>query len=540
MWMLLAALAVADTCDDAANRYEGCIEEIIGGELAAGVRAKRTEGVAACRQDDKTQRLYVKCLPTKDCAAFLECLTKTALEMSGPLRPAGDRKKQCQEHVADGLDGIRQQLEMLKADNIDARVEDHGEQRQRDCQSWPDDLAACVLRLEGAKDCDPDEFPFWRASIPTGAAGPKSTWTAKIQEWDYDEPGFEWGPDGILVVSDKTGIRGLRAGKELWKIPGEHKQLRVAGPALATWGTGIQLWDVATGKKRADMLSEVTIDGLGPGADGKLIAITDEGALYRIDPACKGKKCATADGKIGSDYLVYSPHIFEVGGVLVVGDDEWFQAYDSKREPTFDMILRRYGADEVAPAPPGHIAVVDSGGIALLEPGSCEANGRELYLRATTGIEVKPVPADVDCPKCVVATKGCIAVSRSSGMGTWQIPIPAGKNAIAFNDHGIIENTHLLGISGGWEVKTGGQGDVAVDGKHVYTVSTGQDGDKVELLALKISDGTAVWHATLPGAVAEQDEYANYRVVVGSGGLAVRVGDTLFGLPLPADGADVR
>jgi len=46
------------------------------------------------------------------------------------------------------------------------------------------------------------------------------------------------------------------------------------------------------------------------------------------------------------------------------------------------------------------------------------------------------------------------------------------------------------------------------------------------------SDGAAVWSTPLAEAVAEQDEYPNYAVEVGSGGLAVRVGDKLFGIPL--------
>ena len=540
MWYLLAALALADTCEDAADRYEGCIAEVLGSEMANTAKSKRTEGIAACRKDDKTQQLYVTCLPKPDCPDFMECLTTTAAEiMAGPPKPAGDRKKQCAEHVKQGLAGVRSQFEFLNDGVVDeATVRDHAVQRQKDCEDWDDPLAACILNLEGAKDCNPDEYPFWRGSISTGAKGPKSTWKTSVGEWGFDEPFLGWGPDGVLVVSDPTGIRGLKEGEEIWKVEGEHRHVALTGDAIASWkeSGGVKTFAIADGKPRATA-ADLEIDGLDI-VDGAFFFIAGDGALFSLQPKCKGKKCHKPAGRIGEDYLTYSPQLFSVGGVLIVGDKEWFQAYDAQRKPVFDMLIRTYGANEIAPAAPGHIAVVDDNGIALLNAKACQKSGRELWLPWTTwqgseNPEKEEIPASLECPNCALPKPGCVVSWRRSGMGTWQKPMPAGPDAVAFNDHGLIEKTHLVNPSGGWQVKTGGQGNVAADASHVYTISTGLDGEgPVSIMALKITDGRAVWSTPLPKANGEQEEYANYEVVVGSGGLAARVGDQLFGVPL--------
>ncbi len=86
MWWIFAALALADTCEEAADRYEHCVGEILGDEMAALAHSKRGQGIPACRKDPRTQELYEVCLPTPGgCQAFLNCLTDTAASMMGDL-----------------------------------------------------------------------------------------------------------------------------------------------------------------------------------------------------------------------------------------------------------------------------------------------------------------------------------------------------------------------------------------------------------------------------------------------------------------------
>lgn len=65
-------------CEKAAKKYAGCVEKILGKEMAAMAKSKEKEGIAACRKDSKTQKMYKKCLPVEDCQKFMDCLEEYA------------------------------------------------------------------------------------------------------------------------------------------------------------------------------------------------------------------------------------------------------------------------------------------------------------------------------------------------------------------------------------------------------------------------------------------------------------------------------
>lgn len=70
-------------CEKAAKKYVGCVEKKLGKEMADMARSKQKEGIKACKEDKKTQKMYKKCLPEKDCDKFMQCLMDYA-KKEGP------------------------------------------------------------------------------------------------------------------------------------------------------------------------------------------------------------------------------------------------------------------------------------------------------------------------------------------------------------------------------------------------------------------------------------------------------------------------
>lgn len=76
----LGALALSVTacngkiCEKAAKQYTGCVEKILGPEMAKMANSKQEAGIEACKKDKATQKMYKKCLPQKDCNKFMKCL----------------------------------------------------------------------------------------------------------------------------------------------------------------------------------------------------------------------------------------------------------------------------------------------------------------------------------------------------------------------------------------------------------------------------------------------------------------------------------
>ena len=66
-------------CEEAGKRYVQCLEETLGKEAADMAKAK--SNVEGCAADQRTVDWYRdKCLPTKDCDAFMECTMDLAMQ----------------------------------------------------------------------------------------------------------------------------------------------------------------------------------------------------------------------------------------------------------------------------------------------------------------------------------------------------------------------------------------------------------------------------------------------------------------------------
>src|SRR5262249_49321074 len=159
-------------CEQAATRYETCVGEILGPEMKAMLHGK-DEGLALCAKDDKTVAMYRECLPKATCQEFMDC-TENFARNAGPKISADlPRREQCAQHVANGRRAIALQTVMTsetedktrattclsdESSDVDscigsvtrAEVERYAKERQRQCEKWAPELAACVLHLPSA------------------------------------------------------------------------------------------------------------------------------------------------------------------------------------------------------------------------------------------------------------------------------------------------------------------------------------------------------------------------------------------------------
>src|SRR5215211_2612278 len=105
--------------------------------------------------------------------------------MLGEINPrTDDSKRRAQECVLDESNAWQDCLEP------DERIEvqRYGAQRQRECEAWAPELAACILALPGARGCKPDEYPMWRLPLVEGPTGPAVAWTLDVSDDDdYDD-----------------------------------------------------------------------------------------------------------------------------------------------------------------------------------------------------------------------------------------------------------------------------------------------------------------------------------------------------------------
>ena len=60
------------TCEQAADRYQACIKEMLGPEMEATVAAKRDIG--SCARDARTVAMYERCLPMTTCNELMDCM----------------------------------------------------------------------------------------------------------------------------------------------------------------------------------------------------------------------------------------------------------------------------------------------------------------------------------------------------------------------------------------------------------------------------------------------------------------------------------
>jgi GNAT superfamily N-acetyltransferase len=498
------------------------------------------DNTAACAKDDKTVAMYRKCLPSATCSEFMDCMTDTAEATQPAIASDKPRAEQCAQHVEQGMRGIANSIMMLG--EIQPRSNDkqrdaqnclfdesrpwrecltpaevteanrYATQRQQDCETWEPALAACILRQPGATGCNEDEYPMWELPVERGAAGPAVAWTGTLADHDaYDEVDVQlaWIANKSLIVRDDTGLRALRDGKPLWHVPladtvtgdvafaGKWIVVRDEGSAQA-----LRVLDATTGRQYGRALVDVALERHGAAGD-KILVQLDDDQLFELDPAkCKGDKpgkaCATRLGQLNTDDSVYTNHITNVGGLVVMMSSEGIHVADRKAATVHALPFD--GAETIVPTEDG-AAVIHDSHIELLSFAGC---GRG--------------------DDCATATH---KVSWVSSIDPTALP----GGGIAFNDHGIEEKTVVVERDGStWAVKTNARGRVAGDGEHIYTVSFGRSAkEPTRLLALSRKTGKAVWSTELLGAAFDAMETL---VVVRDGMLAARVDGQLYAINL--------
>lgn len=530
-------------CERAKTRFEGCVREALGPEGAAMARAA-PDGLEACAKDDKTVAMYERCLPRETCDAFVNCLEDTAREGRAKVDPSASRKDQCAVHVEDGLRGIalqvvllneatkREQSEMrpVQACIIDetkpwkdcitteerAQVARYAAQRQTECEAWDGKLAACVLGLPGAKDCDPDAEPMWKLPREQGVPGPKVAWSIAVTDDDdtEDDVWTAWAPGGVLLVKDSGSVRAVRGGKELWTQPVDltDRALALAGNTLyglAADSHELVAISVATGKVTRPLPGH-RLETVGA-AETKALAVTTDSQLFEID-GVKAKKL----GQVKEDDAIEASWIgLYKGDTIAMTSADQLLLVTRKGLTVFQLV----GGDDISDVVMAgdDVILADDKGLAIASLSQCLAAG----LREGNKVELASTR---DKLGCIVAR-----TSISSLMTVTPTAVPG--RAVAFNDHGLTGKTQLFGVDmAPWEVVTDGSGDVIADERLVYTVSYGPENEgPVRLLALDRSSGAPLWHTDL---APKPPENGDVTFAITGDALAVRLGAKVYVIPL--------
>jgi hypothetical protein len=552
-WLLVILLAACGgksgraICEKAATRFEGCVKETLGTDFANMLHGKDL-GIDVCAKDDPTVAMYRECLPKTTCTEFMDCMEGFARDHAPKIAGDLSRSEQCGQYVANGRRAIALQTIMLgenddktqaqlclsdEANQVDtcigavarAEVDRYAKERQRQCEKWSDELAACVMHLPSAHDCKPDEEPLWSLPVESGATGPAIAWSTTLAtDKELEDRDFAWAANHVLVVADASGLRALQGGKELWRAPAGAPQFTVAGswvvPEKAAHGTGAVL-DVATGESIGSLP-----DGQYGAGNDRIVGRNGDNI---VEVKCAAKRCtAKPIGKLGE--MDWPEHVVvrRDGFVLVDYRHLWF--YDRAAKLRLELKLADSGHTVFTTA---GLAIVDDSGIVSLSLEDCVQQGTRLFVptakQLAKGLAYGEAPELDDCENCRLATHGCIESHQrlSDMMSPRLVAMPNG--GIAFNDDGIAEKTHAIGPDGTWIVETKSHGDLAADERNVYTISWVSEVDPPQLLALARDSGKARWHVDLVGAKAVD----HAKVVLGDGYLAARAGDKLFVMQLP-------
>ena len=545
--MLLGLLAGAckgkseakQVCERAATRFQGCMREVLGPEGAAMARST-PESIDACTKDDKTVAMYRRCLPSETCLAFTNCLEDVVQESRAKVDPSASRTDQCKVHVEDGVRGValqvvlmnettkREQAEMrpVQACLIDhdkpwkscvtpeerAEVARYAAQRQKECEAWEPTLAACILGLPGATDCDPDAEPLWRLPREVGIEGPKVAWSVEVEdpEDDLDDDVWTtWTPGGVLLVKDRSTVRAVKDGDVVWNVELALKERLLALAGTTLYGVSrdtneLIAVNTATGKWVAPLPGKY-IEVVGAGGAKGLVE-TQESLLYELDGA-KPKKL----GEIHEDDAIEPAWIGLYRDTIAMTNADQLLLVDRTAKTVFQIA----GGDDISDmvvSGDDLIAAQDTE-LAILSLPACRALGDSLELPTTK--------TDLDC---------IVARHKITSMMT-VTPTALPGRAVAFNDHGITSKTQMFGVGAkAWAVETDATGEVIGDERVVYTVSFGPDSQgPVMLLALDRANGAALWHTEL---AAKPPESTDITFAIKPDALAVRLGDRVYIIPL--------
>ena len=61
-----------EVCEQAGDRWEGCMKQLLGDEAEKMAAGKRDIG--ACARDPRTVAMYEKCLAAPDCPQMMDCM----------------------------------------------------------------------------------------------------------------------------------------------------------------------------------------------------------------------------------------------------------------------------------------------------------------------------------------------------------------------------------------------------------------------------------------------------------------------------------
>lgn len=441
----------------------------------------------------------------------LRAIAQQVMMLEEHVHRSNDEKRSVQSCV---LDSSRSWKDCLEPDEV-AEVERYGVQRQKECESWAPELAACVLRLPEAKNCDHDSEPLWRLPNEEGPPGPTVAWSIDVEDDDdsNNDVHFAWIAGGTLVVRDDRGVRALVDGKERWKLPaaGMDSTFEIVGGWLVTRNreapNGVTLVKLTTGARASAAQGEY-FQTIGTAGD-RVVALTSDDTLFELTPArCAKtpKSCATKLGKV--EHAIYAEALIGWQGTIGIASSAPGLIVVDRKGRKRQMI--RYEASDLVLTKDSAVIATDNR-IVELAPAGCASLG-DFDLD------------DTDARGCVIAQHPLRSLDHVTAAAL-------SDGAIAYNDEALIQKTHYFTRSGAaWDAKTGARGGLAGDATNVYVVSFGLDRDgPVRLLALSRATGKAAWQTDLPGADAKA---SSVELAVRDGLLAVRVGGKLYVMKL--------
>jgi hypothetical protein len=418
---------------------------------------------AACAKDDKTVAMYRDAC-RRSCNEFMDCL-RTTREAQPKIRHLS-RHEQCRststwpardraQVVALGEHDHKTKAQLCLSDESNAvdscigsaaraEVERYAKERQRQCEKWPSELAACVMHLPNAHHCKPDEEPMWSTPIETGADGPAVAWSVDL------------ATDDKLDDRDVAGAephRGRRRCEGRTRVPRRQAAVAVDNreETVRRGRLDARPDDQWPGPRREHRRGDrhATVGTLrrrsGSDRRGDRRARPDRGQL-REKRGCTTKKI----GKL-PESVSWPEHLVVTREGVFVMSYHYVVAFDRTNKQRLHLAM----GDSSQPVymPHGFAIVDDNGGIVLTSlPGACSSAPRSSS-RPRSSRQGRSRTSG--CEHCQIARGDCIVKSERSGMATPKlVAMPGG--GVAFNDDAITEKTQVMSSSDRRSIQTNG------------------------------------------------------------------------------------
>lgn len=336
-------------------------------------------------------------------------------------------------------------------------------------------------------------------AAPKGA-GPTPRWSVRTPFELYD---LDVSPAGHVAFAGENGVGLVVDGAVKWTAELEEASARVAwaGGCVLT-GTrgelrcydeaGAVKWSTAVGKGEDEWLTTIE-----PAPEGRVLVVTSNGALFRIDPgacATAAEGCATPLGTVET-LSGSSLEVLPSGAILGTND-----AGVTLVSATGTVLTQR--AAELA-------ASVPVGGLVVAKRDLLRAN-----------------------PSCKEGAEDCFTVVTSNADMEMIAPVEIAGVGVAHGDsYGVI---HMVGTTA-WKVDAGNDGDLVSDGTTVYSVGHQLGlGDALEappqLRAIDARTGETKWITKLGSERAGL--LSGYIIVLRGGSVIVSTESQLFAVPV--------